>query len=118
MLRNDCTVKLFEVRDKATCIAAFAFKPAEIWGNTNDIDEFLLRRCGFPPNNNAIIFGKLDYGTAHVDPYNWDNRTMHEAHLYVEENYDKLASGSIIDVQFILGETTKQCESDSKSYAD
>lgn len=34
----------------------------------------------------------------------WNDRTNSVAHEYIEENWDKLEDGSIINVKFILGE--------------
>ena len=48
------------------------------------------------------------------DPYNWDNlRTMGNAHHYIAEHWDELHDGDVIDVQFILGETTAKKLSES-----
>ncbi len=109
-------VKLLEIRDSATCISAYAFRP----NDALDVDApsrtkvFLLRRCGWSKGNPAIILGKIDTGEAKTDPYAWgSSRTMQVAHIWVEENWESVESGQVIDVEFILGETTEKKQSDA-----
>lgn len=40
------------------------------------------------------------------DPYDWGDRTMTVAHQYIESNFDQLNNGDVVDVEFILGETS------------
>jgi len=40
------------------------------------------------------------------DPYGWKGRTMPVAHNYIIENWEEIRDGDVIDVEFILGETT------------
>lgn len=39
---------------------------------------------------------------------------MHEAHKYIQQHWDELQSGEVVDVEYILGETTVKKESDAK----
>ncbi len=32
---------------------------------------------------------------------------MHEAHLYINEHFDEMDNGAVVDVEYILGETDK-----------
>lgn len=99
------TIKLFEVRDAGTFIPAIAIKcnPAD------ESERYSLGRTGYGtlPENQAsyVIFGRLDDLELTRDAYSWDNRTMHNAHVYVRDNFDTLESGEVIDVEYILGET-------------
>lgn len=99
-------IKLFEIRDRATFIPAFAIRPLP-----NDEKQFyLLRSAGYgcDPSHKIIIFGALHGGQCEYDPYNWTgSRTMKHAHHYIEEHFDTLNSGDVIDVEYILGETTE-----------
>jgi|ERR1700733_410575 hypothetical protein len=45
-------------------------------------------------------------GQALSDPYGWTNRTMLAAHLYVTGHFDELTDGDVVDVEFVLGEST------------
>jgi hypothetical protein len=128
-------VKLFEIRDRATFIPVMAVhllarakearlqsqpalnppSPNAIGSMVNDDhEEFLLRWAGYaqaqitnadaPPyillTNNLGGGGSWEY-----DPYNWDNRSMKAAHIYIADHWNDLISGQVIDVEFILGES-------------
>lgn len=101
--------KLFEVRDEMTFIAVLTVQM--------DLDEpesnaYLLRRAGYGSGKLCVLLTRLNGGKAFYDPYDWDNRTMQVAHKHIEENFSKLETGAVIDVQFILGETTEPKKSE------
>lgn len=104
------TSKLFEIRDRATFIPVLAVKLDYHW----DCERYLLRRAGYNLNDcNVILFGivgGLDKATC--DPYDWGDRTRTTAHEYIIKNFDALESGQVIDVEFILGETTEPKQSE------
>lgn len=100
--------KTFEIRDAWTFIPALAVK---LCPDTED-DRYLLARAGFgrtrAEQSQYIYLMRISggVGTATSDPHEWiSSRTMHEAHKYIEQHFDSLASGAVIDVQYILGET-------------
>ena len=95
-------LKLLEIRDEGTCIAAFAISTRP----SNPAQTHFLGREGFL-SGGAVIMGYL-CGERHssADPYFWPNRTMAWAHEYVTEHFDELVDGDVIDVQFIKGLTT------------
>lgn len=101
-------IKLLEVRDRATFIPAFAMLPTP----ANDAQRYLLRRAGYScsPDDSLIIFGYLRTGECHYSPYQWEtiSRTMRAAHEHVAGNWPDLEDGDVIDVEFILGETTEK----------
>jgi hypothetical protein len=91
------TVKLLEIRDRATCIPAMAV-------SIEGADGYIARRAGF--ESRMIYVVMLATEKARYDPYHWDNpRTMGNAHAYIQEHFDELQDGQVIDVEFILGET-------------
>lgn len=93
------TVKLLEIRDVMTFIPAMAIR-------VSGEDGYLMRRAGFGPP--LIYLITLSTALAHYDPYGWTGRarTMPVAHQYIEAHFDELTDGSVVDVQFILGETS------------
>jgi hypothetical protein len=101
-------IKMFEIRDDATTISAFATKMV----STDEKEKFLLRHAGYSNEVPCILLTHIGYHKCSYDPFDWGNRTMHEAHKYILENFNKLESGDIIDVEFILGETDKPKESE------
>jgi hypothetical protein len=101
--------KTIEIRDRATYIAALAIKLIP----TNEADRYLLARSGYGPDVTVQstyvllmgLAGGLDKMTC--DPYDWgDNRSRHVAHLWLIEHFDEIESGAVVDVEFILGETS------------
>ena len=95
-------IKLLEIRDRATFIPVFAISTLP----ANDGQRYLLRRAGYAPDSHCILLARLDgYGNIFYDPYNWGDRTMATAHHYIEQHFQNLNDGDVVDVEFILGET-------------
>jgi hypothetical protein len=40
------------------------------------------------------------------DPHNWNDRTKQVSHKWIQDNWDDINDGDVIDVEFILGEST------------
>lgn len=101
--------KLFEIRDDCTFIPAIAtFVRASEADDDGDANRALMRRAGYDSTTGAVLLTCLDGGRkAQSDAYEWGDRTFQTAHLYIEANWDKLESGAVVDVAFILGETEK-----------
>jgi hypothetical protein len=101
-----------EIRDSATFIPVMATDTSPWTGSHVIVEElrgrqYLLRRAGYASAGSTIILLNLDDCRASNDPYDWGNsRTMTTAHEYIENNWDELKDGDVIDVEFILGETT------------
>ena len=99
-------MKLFEIRDAATFISAMAIK----LGSYREEERFLLARAGYYNHDSAagpyVILMRLTDCEAQYDPHSWAGgaRTMMNAHKHILEHFDELASGDVIDVEFILGE--------------
>lgn len=109
-------VKALELRDEGTFIPLLAvdMNPAGMThavraGESPDAQRYLLRRCGYPCDgrpNIAITHLSADGHKCSNDPYYWGGRTYPVAHDYIIEHWNELRDGDVIDVQFILGETT------------
>ena len=98
-------VKCLELRDHATFIPVICIRPVP----DNEGQRYLLRRDGYAGNNDEHCIIMIDAQCRGVsyDPYNWsDTRTQGHAHQYIEEHWHALKDGDVIDVEFILGETT------------
>lgn len=100
--------KLFEVRDRMTFIPVICTKLSP----NNEADCYLLARTGYglraEVQERYILYAPLREGkmecssTDHpVQP-----RTHRMAHQHIEKHWGELVSGDVIDVEFILGETT------------
>lgn len=97
--------KTFEIRDSMTFIPCLAIK-MEAQGNMRD--RYLLRRSGYEDRDGGkplIFLIHLNSKTGNYSHLGWGNRTMIEAHHFIEANLDDLPTGEVIDVEFILGET-------------
>lgn len=97
-------VKVLEIRDKMTFIPAYAVL-------VNGADSPLLRAAGFG-RRDYVILGRLNKGEQTYNAYDWNDRTMQTAHLWIIENWESLENGSVVDVQFILGESVVPCASE------
>jgi hypothetical protein len=101
-----------EVRDRMTFIPVVAI-------NTEPSCEgqrYLLRRSGYAHDGSTIVLVNLNDARAQNDAYSWTgSRTMTDAHLFIEANFDSLKDGDVIDVEFILGETSEPKQSEARS---
>lgn len=106
---------VLEIRDAGTFIPALAV-------DMNPTDEtcreqrYLLRRCGYPCDGRPnVIVTRLDgNGYATNDPYAWGGRTWPVAHNWIIDHWDELEDGSVVDVEFILGERAEPKRSESE----
>jgi len=101
-------VKCLEIRDRHTFIPVMCFKPIP----ENDAQRYLLRRDGWccQEGERCVMLidthkGRAEYNYHH---HSGGSRTMVEAHRYIEENWNVLSDGDVIDVEFILGETKEK----------
>jgi len=94
--------KLFEVRDRATFLPVIA---TSMTSPASEAEFYLLRRAGYGVQP-LILLTRLegDNTPACYDPYAWGDRTMRTAHLYIQDHWNVLESGDVVDVEFILGE--------------
>ena len=103
-------VKILEVRDEGTFFAVIAIDMNPDTSSTGyDAQRYHLRRVGYPCDgrpNIAITHLSADGKPFWNDPYGWGGRTYPVAHNYIYENWEDLRDGDVVDVQFILGETT------------
>lgn len=100
--------KTFEFRDKMTFIPVLAVKLEP----NSPADNFLFMRAGYGFSKEEqcgyVGLAQIDGGRGQfaTDPYDWgQNRTMHYGHLHVNKHFDELQSGSVVDVEFLLGES-------------
>lgn len=107
-------IKLFEVRDRGTCIPVMAIQPSVQDPHSNE--EWLLERAGYgKPFERYIILIHLlgSSGKWTCDPHEWDrSRTMTVSHEYIRKYWEDLSTGDVIDVEYILEETSAPKESD------
>jgi len=94
--------KIFEVRDKATFVVVMAIE-IDI-SKVSGQDAYLLKRAGF--GETLIQLTSFNRCQSHYDCYEWGDRTYQVSHNYIQEKWSELKSGDVIDVEFILGETT------------
>ena len=110
--------KTFEIRDKMTFIPILAVR---LNPNTEQ-DRYLLARAGYGKNRESqreyvqLIRINGGDGNSDCDPHGWGNRTMITAHQFIIEEWDSLASGAVIDVEYILGEATTVKRSESEGW--
>jgi hypothetical protein len=104
-------VKLLELRDEGTLIPLLCvdMNPAGTIGEGYMAQRNLLSRSGYPCDgrpNIAITHLAASGDACSNDPYFWNGRTRPVAHDFIIKNWAMLKDGDVVDVQFILGETT------------
>ena len=89
-------IKQLEIRDRHTFIPVLAIE-------VSGADGYLLRRAGF--GHSMVILVHLEGMKCNYDAYQWSgSRTMKEAHNYIQNSWDSLSNGDVVDVEFLLGE--------------
>jgi hypothetical protein len=108
-------IKCLELRDRNTFIPVICIRPVP----DNDAQRYLLRRDGYrgDAGERCIIMIDAQCRGVSYDPYDWprDTRTKPHAHAYIEEHWSELRDGDVIDVEFILGETTEPKRSERET---
>jgi hypothetical protein len=103
-------IKTVEIRDRATLIPAFAIRMLP----SDETELFLFKHCGYRSWSDPCILLVSIEAPWH-SARSWDEwkegRTMPTAHKYIEDNFDSITSCQVIDVEFILGEVDKPCQS-------
>jgi hypothetical protein len=105
--------KLFEVRAPATCIPVMAIK----LGAVNEAEAWLLGKSGFGRDqiewNRYYFVFPIEFDSVSVcDPSKQKIDELRVAHQYINEHFDELESGAVIDTDFITGRTTEPKKSD------
>ncbi|HEY8943076.1 MAG TPA: hypothetical protein VIM73_02390 [Polyangiaceae bacterium] len=102
--------KCFEIRDRMTFIPVVAIQPVP----ANEGQRYLIRRAGYGLKGDTFIVVRLTDCQANNDAYDWtgSGRTMQAAHRYIDEHFEELEDGAVIDVEHILGETTEPTRSE------
>src|SRR4030095_7029110 len=107
--KHQMIVKAFEIRDRHTFIQTPAVTMVPT-GEEYEEERYLLARAGYTLEPACVMLCRMDaYGAnrnASYDPYAWADRTLTVAHQHITKEFDNLKSGDVIDVEFILGETT------------
>jgi hypothetical protein len=105
--------KLFEIRDRLTFIPAVAVRLSAM---NDGAEQYLLERAGYRFDCHCVLLYPMigEYHVGGTDPdETWGGgRTFTTAHRYILENWKTLKSGDVIDVEFILGETTEPKQSE------
>lgn len=100
-------VKCLEIRDAGTFIPVICIRPVA----ENEGQRYLLRRDGYRANASewCIIYINAQCRDVAYDPCQWpaNPRTHRVAHSYITEHWHEFSDGDVIDVEFILGETSK-----------
>jgi hypothetical protein len=110
------TIKTLEVRDSGTNISVMAI---QMLGSNSIQRYFIHDRTGHPKDGSSIVVMCLDGKEATNDPYEWSDhrlnmgpRTLPVAHNYIIEHWEHLSDGDVVDVEWILGETSSPKQSE------
>src|SRR5271157_4563611 len=105
--------KLVEIRDEGTFIPVIATRMR----SGDEAEHYLLRRCGYASDSPSVLLTALngDGRAEWSDYYAWRDRTFCIAHRYIEDHWDEIKSGDVVDVEFVLGESESPKQRDRKS---
>jgi hypothetical protein len=102
------TTKVFEVRDRATCMVVLAQK----FEAMSPREVNLLARAGYGTTRmnqgTYVSLVPIDggHGAWTSDPYDHGRaRTLGVIHQHLLEHWSDYPSGALLDVEFLLGET-------------
>lgn len=105
---ND-NIKVLEVRDAATCMPVMAIKLDD---NFSEKEDRLIHRAGYGgyTRDYVLFIDLVNDAKCQNDAYKWGTnpRTLFHAHRYIKDHWDEIESGDVVDVQFILGETSQK----------
>jgi len=105
-------VKCLELRDSMTFIPVICVRPVA----ENEGQRYLLRRDGYVADASeyCVIMIDAQCRGAAYDPYSWPDRarTKRVAHDWIANHWGDLKDGDVVDVEFILGETTTRKKSE------
>ena len=106
-------VKLFEVRDRGTCMPSLAIRTSP----ANPSEHWMLGMMGYGTDAvdqaRHVLFAPLFDYSLRYDPADWCDRTRSTVHRYLIDHWDLLTTGQVIDVRTILGETDTPAISDN-----
>ena len=108
--------KVFEVRDAATFIPVLCVRVNASYRPTPGDgpparENYLIRRAGYREEGFVIMTTlSANWDHATYQPSQWADRTRYNAHVYIEQQWQDLKTGDVIDVRFILGETPVPCQ--------
>lgn len=117
-------VKLFEVLDRGTVISVIVNKLLASHTIREEHKEgasmpfareiLLLQHSGLNMTGSyttMLSYIGSGYARSEIDPHRWQDgihdRTLFTAHNFIDENWDTLTSGDIVDVEVILGEKSE-----------
>lgn len=100
--------KVFEIRDRMSFIPVLAVEMA----SKIEAESYLFRRTGYPHEKPLVMVMRLTDLKAEYSFNNWTNRTMKNAHRYIQEFWPGLKTGDVVDVEYILGESLAVKESE------
>lgn len=109
-------VKLFELRTQITSTTLFAFK----LDSKNARDRGIIRHSGYKEDaytvSDNLIMGSLEYPerTSYAS-YEFATYDFQYAFNYIKDNWNRLNSGSLIDVDYLIGNSPEQCETNIKA---
>ena len=98
--------KKLEIRDRGTTIPVMAIR---VIGD-NPYDMSFMIHSGFSTDYPDVFLMRYDeVCECNYDPFKWQSgaRTLKEAHFWIRENYDLIKDYDVVDVEYILGESTK-----------
>ncbi len=77
-------------------------------------DGYLVRRAGY--GDPLVILITLATMQCAYDSHMWGGRTLPVAHAHLQNHFDTIPDEAVIDVEFLLGETTAPTASERRDW--
>lgn len=92
--------KILHLIDDSTSYYVIALNVCQSSTET-DADNAFLEAAGYGECG-VVYMIETDSGTCNSNFTEWDNRTLQEAHFFIQENWDNISSGNTIDVRTLI----------------
>jgi hypothetical protein len=96
-------IKTVEIRDRATLIPAFAIRMLP----SDEYELFLFKDAGYRWVDPSIMLIAIEspwHSARSFDEWRNGGRSFPVAHKWIEDHFDEIKNGDVIDVEYILGE--------------
>lgn len=98
-------IKRIELRDRSACIPCLAIE-------ISAADGYLAQRAGYG-SSPCVLFGRMTGGEFSYDPSTWGDHVFSTAHRFLQENFDEVEDGQVVDVEVKENDTVHRSDQET-----
>ncbi|MFA5037373.1 MAG: hypothetical protein WC479_09390 [Candidatus Izemoplasmatales bacterium] len=106
-------IKCFELRDRGTFIPVMCVRID--MSKVDEPDRYLLSRGGWGSDQKITYMININDGRCQWDAFCWTLEPYLTAHQHIQDNWDSLKGGEVIDGEFLRGESPVAKESEREN---